>query len=632
MPSSAEEKILVRSLCPQEYEPLMINATACCSIGTVRRDHGVEITLSTDECMNSVDIRKTCGQSFQGSLDVHGDGLFSALGSKSSLAQLFLPLRCKFERATSKSCSLTLGAKKLSKTTLMKTLAEIEQAGDPTFVFELRDSKEKLLALLPTKASLIVHSLKTKGGKEVRCNEQLPRFHKKSNLRMWMRWWFCAIIFCAGCWALTISPHKILTTTPSLWKPVPEGTFAAALPLHPTTMEQAFELGILHERLTSCEQPLKSRECTVDSILRDAEKVVGKVMADTATHDQLIHVLEDIKEYERGSGLASRVRGLFNFVNFVWFLSILGITVSIGPSLYHLLKPIREYLHRVAEWLLWEVIVPMCKRLHNWGIFEVCAFSFCFLGVAQGFRMKDAEVSANEMVSLTGSILALPCFSYSTLLWGGRLAKNTSHTFLAQLVQGWLFCSWAPLAVHFSSTLFGFLAISALFGILGFGVGCRGLCYYIGFISEDALQRCTVVGGILISTFTGLRACNIVPSPWLSPFETPVAIMGSVVFLLGLLIISCKWYDSRHNYVRDNGYMAVAILATTFFGNTFGMNGMANTGKTFAGLWIMRLYSELHDHLKLNGWLLMLVLSMFTWQASLYLHENPNHIASMFTV
>ena len=88
--------------------------------------------------------------------------------------------------------------------------------------------------------------------------------------------------------------------------------------------KQAFELGILHERLTSCEQPLKSRECTVDSILRDAEKVVGKVMADTATHDQLIHVLEDIKEYERGSGLASRVRGLFNFVNFVWFLSILG--------------------------------------------------------------------------------------------------------------------------------------------------------------------------------------------------------------------------------------------------------------------------------------------------------------------
>ena len=45
----------------------------------------------------------------------------------------------------------------------MKYLGVIEEAGDPVFVFELRDSKGALLALLPTKASLIKQSLVSGG-------------------------------------------------------------------------------------------------------------------------------------------------------------------------------------------------------------------------------------------------------------------------------------------------------------------------------------------------------------------------------------------------------------------------------------------------------------------------------------
>jgi hypothetical protein len=77
----------------------------------------------------------------------------------------------------------------------------------------------------------------------------------------------------------------MLAHTPALWSPVREGTFEAALPLHPTTMEQAFHLGILHERLTCgganaaspCYVEAKETSCgspqVVQDILRQAETV-----------------------------------------------------------------------------------------------------------------------------------------------------------------------------------------------------------------------------------------------------------------------------------------------------------------------------------------------------------------------
>jgi hypothetical protein len=48
--------------------------------------------------------------------------------------------------------------------------------------------------------------------------------------------------------------------------------------------------------------------------------------------------------------------------------------VSIGPTIYHLLVPLREAIRRVARWLADHIIVPVARRLHQWGVFEIGAY------------------------------------------------------------------------------------------------------------------------------------------------------------------------------------------------------------------------------------------------------------------
>jgi len=50
-------------------------------------------------------------------------------------------------------------------------------------------------------------------------------------------------------------------------------------------------------------------------------------------------MLDEIVRFEAHVGVVYRVLGFFTFVNTVWLFAILGITASIGPSIYHLLQP-----------------------------------------------------------------------------------------------------------------------------------------------------------------------------------------------------------------------------------------------------------------------------------------------------
>ena len=40
----------------------------------------------------------------------------------------------------------------------------------------------------------------------------------------------------------------------------------------------------------------------------------------------------------------------------MWVCAIVGIGVSLGPSIYHLLRPLRDFLRRVLDWLVDHVL------------------------------------------------------------------------------------------------------------------------------------------------------------------------------------------------------------------------------------------------------------------------------------
>lgn len=92
------------------------------------------------------------------------------------------------------------------------------------------------------------------------------------------------------------------------------------------------------------------------AILAQAQKVLAREVP------VLAHELHDVRDYvveyvvfcplkfrthytcsfeENNMSVFQRVYGFFTFVNIVWTIAILGITISVGPAVWAITEPIR---------------------------------------------------------------------------------------------------------------------------------------------------------------------------------------------------------------------------------------------------------------------------------------------------
>jgi hypothetical protein len=81
------------------------------------------------------------------------------------------------------------------------------------------------------------------------------------------------------------------------------------------------------------------------------------------TSAQLLSMAEEIKRIESSVSVVTRVTGFFTFTNTVWFFAIVGIAVSIGPALYHILKPLRDLLKRIITWVFDNIVTPVSQQV-----------------------------------------------------------------------------------------------------------------------------------------------------------------------------------------------------------------------------------------------------------------------------
>jgi hypothetical protein len=311
-----------------------------------------------------------------------------------------------------------LGAKKLSRERIESTLDAIVSNGDPPFALELRTGNGQLLGVLPSSASLIRSSLDASpwvgqrplpagepggggggGGSSVLLRSaralHLIRPRRLRVVLGWLRWWLLATLFMSGCWALALDPDgPLLGLTPVL--PLPgaasgalSGSPAVAdvLPPFPEDMVAAFRLGELHARLQALEDATAgpsgvsaggttaaASDRELDAVLREAARIArrstppppsalshgggrsgGGGAAPGVSAAELHGVLPEIVRWEGRVGVVSRVLGFFTFVNTVWLMAILGIAVSIGPAIYHVLQPLHVLLRRTMRYL-WEQV------------------------------------------------------------------------------------------------------------------------------------------------------------------------------------------------------------------------------------------------------------------------------------
>lgn len=445
--------------------------TAIVNEGAIRTGHGLQIDLQAK--VRSSNLKNS---HFEGlSLDIHGDAVFRALPSGLGLvAKGFLPLplraSIRYQKTTHDRnvvLTFTVGAARLSRGRIDSVLNDIVNGGDEVFVFELQGADGKCWGFLPTKASLIQRSLSTPGGASIRCYEKLPVYHRGSDAMKWIKFLKYPTFFGIGSWLVWLHPTLVNKYIPMLLHEQYYANFTSilsnSLPLCPDNMKVAFQLGILKQRLVDVMATSATAD-TVQSILHQAADLTGKSV-ELISVDSLLNVLTEIEKFESKVSVVTKVRGFLSFVNFLWLCAILGIGVSVGPSIYHILVPLRDIIMRISRWVFNEVILPLTTRLHSWGVFETVAYMCCFLAVVEGFRM-DQETGL--YVALTGAVVYIPCVVYSCFLWGRRLLKLFKDKTLMQISCVWVAIVLTPLTIHFGSTFCGYLVVMLLFSALGF--------------------------------------------------------------------------------------------------------------------------------------------------------------------
>merc|ERR1712196_579491 len=169
---------------------------------------------------------------------------------------------------------------------------------------------------------------------------------------------------------------------------------------------------------------------------------------------------------------------------------------------------------------------------------------------------------------------------------------------------------------------------------LGFGGYAGRMSYVFGFDDKNALYRNLVASFTVLNVIVALRLFNFKETySLLSPIQTPVSILGSLVSNIGLLIISSLYYryrDAVSYYALRNVLMVLNLLYSYYVGMLFRIDGLTSTSRVFFVLYLWTKFSELHFENHWSPWLLILGTSITLWRGSLYLHTNPGLLVDMF--
>merc|ERR1719284_2268912 len=120
-------------------------------------------------------------------------------------------------------------------------------------------------------------------------------------------------------------------------------------------MSEAWDLSALASRLQHVTAGEGAGGAAVADILSEAAKIVGRKQP--LSQAELYGIRDRILEVEGHVSVVSRVMGFMTFVNAMWLFAILGITISIGPSIYHVLAPLRKLIMHCWKWLLEKLIM-----------------------------------------------------------------------------------------------------------------------------------------------------------------------------------------------------------------------------------------------------------------------------------
>eukprot|EP00050_Salpingoeca_kvevrii_P009749 m.4612 g.4612 ORF g.4612 m.4612 type:complete len:478 (+) comp2435_c0_seq1:2-1435(+) len=452
-----------------------------------------------------------------------------------------------------------------------------------------------------------------------------------------LRWLLMPCVVAVLAWGLLVVPETMQRVTPSIIYKYSETRGTASLrdtlPPVPESLGQAYALGELHEQLLAAERANSSSAAA--AILDKAASLLDRKTNITAA--QLHGVAEHLRAIEEQQGVVSRAMGFLNFVNVMWLLAILGISVSVGPVLVMLLRPLWSLISAVLALIstaFFEFIYPILQAVayfvHYNGIDEICAYLLSWTVVVDGTRFQP---ETGLFISIMGIALLFSCLAYTIAFYRGGLtgtngnASERSRTKQTVLLNLWSMSLTAPLAIHFHSVLFGFAAVASLYSALGFGVVPIGLGLVIGFNGKDALLRVLACSTIMLTVQISFAMSSGRARGAFAPFAPATSILGAVTFYLALLIASSRY--SKFPYAELNMAMITTLVAGVFFGFVYGVPGLANTAIVFVVLYGLEKSVEVMASLGANIWFFVFGGSVVLFKIALWLHTHPEFLVAI---
>ena len=416
---------------------------------------------------------------------------------------------------------------------------------------------------------------------------------------------------------LSFNPNK-LSKVPSIIKLFIENdtdlSYKDYIPSIPNNLSAIWELSQLEYNLKEIESSSKIdshiKEEQINNIIKKAKEIIGN----GKMNSQILHKFPEYLNDLNKGGVISKIKGIFNFVNFIWLIAILGIMISLGNIIYSIMKLIILTLYGA-------IIYPIVLFIYKSGLYIVIGYILSTLLICDGMKVNKEW---GLYISLTGSGFLMGLFSYSLKLKDFEEDISTiPFGFLSTIL-------YFSLSMNFNSKLFSFIATINFYTFIGFYTECFGLGYVIGFKSRSDLYRVAITSFVLMTFYIIIRALNIHISI-LELYRCPIQVFGALTYFLGMLILASAYiYDENFSYVQRESVYNSSLLLSLFIGNYYNLSSLTNTTYVFVFFYLMEKNVEIFSRLSKNIWILIFIVSLFLWICSLYLHKHPGIIVSIF--
>ncbi len=386
--------------------------------------------------------------------------------------------------------------------------------------------------------------------------------------------------------------------------------------------DEQFETVIsIKKSFSSIEQFVEQQSLTLEQA--EAAKLFvllrqQKHMAQSIPLKQLRNLVQSCEQDVRcrEKTVMDKFRGVFSFINIVWFLASVLIIVGVIAVLsiyrrfiYKVLKPILNLVLTLLSF-----VVPIVVRFFK--SIPLLAYELLVLSLAAGlvYSAQFFSEAAQVYVVFIGNTFVVLILSFLTKKYTALYRKNNkvdviTLRYWTKTVLMILFSVlWASTAIVYQSQLIGFFTIAIILSWLGFGMAISSLEYSFGFKNRKTIFTGTVGALILLLIYIGITIFQI-QVPYYSYFENGIKYLGSFVFYIGLLISSSKLVSKyyKYNYRLLQLASIVAGIAALYLGSIYNMAELRGFGGTFFVLYLIEKQLEFTWQKKRIAWLLLLL-------------------------